>query len=121
MDYKILENGNLELTLLESEVEDVTELLEKATNTDHGFLCDLMEYARWPGNGHLYPVQPEWVAALTEAPIISDEVVYEDDDSVRVPGRVWWYPGYELSSFAEVLIRERRVVFEAAPENVQRA
>jgi hypothetical protein len=121
MQYTILENGNLQLTLEDNEVADVEDLLEKASDRDHGFLCELLDYAGLSTNGHLYPVLPHQVGALTDAPIISDEVVYEDDGTVNVPGKVWWFPGYELRSFAEELLRDQQVIFTASPENQNKA
>jgi len=120
MNFEITKNGNLRFIMPPEEKKDIAELFEKCTHTDHGFLADLLEYAGWPGNGMLYTVRPEWVAALTDAPIVSDEVVYEDDGTVNVLGSVWWFPGYEMRSFAEELLRDGEVLFTAAPENAER-
>lgn len=115
MQFEKLPNDNLVLIMEPQDADEVAELLRKTTHMDHGFLADLLEYARWPGNGMLYQVQPEWVGALTDAPILTDEMDYEDDGTVAVKGRIWWYPQYETSAFAEVLLEHGRVVFQQAP------
>lgn len=117
MDYEILANGNLKLTLEgEEDREEVREMLEKATHKDHGFLADLLEYTKWQPNGELHQVSPEELGALTDAPILTDDVTYEDDTDKRlIIGKVWWYPEYQVLSFAEELLKHGEVVFTLAP------
>jgi hypothetical protein len=121
MQYAILENGNLKLMLEDEDVEDVTDILEARGNQDHLLLSDLFEHAGWPGNGILYAVMPEHVSgALTDSPIISDDVAYPDDGSVLVRGNVWWFPNYPIRNFCRDLLEDRQVIFTAAPENATR-
>lgn len=116
MDFHVTPNGNLTLTMDPGEREDLQDLLDRTSHRDHGFLADLMEHAGWTGNGRLWQVYPEHIpGALTDAPIISDEVVIEDDGRVNVVGRVWWFPGYEMRSFAEELLEKGAVTFTLAP------
>lgn len=119
MDFQINPNGSLTITRDDSEVAELQELLDRAPHKDHSFLADLLgDYTGWEGNGRLHVVRPEWVGALTDAPIVADEVVHNDDGEMpTVPGNVWWFPQYEMRSFAEDLIRNGKVIFTAAPEN----
>lgn len=120
MKYNITPNGNLELIAEDEDKDELAELWANPTHRDHGFMADLLEYTGWPGNGHLYQVQPEWIAALTDAPILSDDVQFNDDGMPSVTGNVWWFPNYAIESFAETLMRDGRVLFHAAPENASR-
>lgn len=117
MEFKTLPNGNLEITREEAEKADLQEILDRSTHKDHGFLAEMLEYTGWEPNGQLFTVQPEWVAALTEAPILADDLSYPDDDepTLTPESRVWWFPDYQIESFAETLIRHGRVVFTSAP------
>lgn len=117
MRFCILNNGNLEIVTEEGDKAELQDILDKTPHRDHGFLADMLEYAGWQANGELFQVSPEHVGALTDAPILSDDVTTEDDGTVRVKGRVWWFPQYESTSFAETLLETGRVVFAAAPEN----
>jgi hypothetical protein len=119
MNFAITDNGNLELTCDDSEKADLQEMLDKATHMDHGFLADLLEYTGWSPNGRLYQVQPEWIGALTDAPILTDACVLDEDNApfaVSVTGTVWWFPNYMVESFAETLIKTGRVLFTKAPD-----
>lgn len=122
IDFNVLASGNLEITCEAADKEDLQDLLDRCTHRDHGFLADLLEHTGWSGNGKLYQVQPEWVAALTDAPILTDDLTYPEDSGMpEVTGTVWWYPDYMVKSFAEELISAGRVTFtkgeRVAPEN----
>ena len=115
MKYEIL-NGNLVISLgNEADREAAQESLDRASNRDTDFLNDLLE--DWTANGHLYAVRPEWIGALTEAPIITDDLTIEDDGTPVVNGDVWWFPDYQVKSFAEELLEKGSITFAAAPEN----
>jgi hypothetical protein len=114
MKFEQLPSKNLALIMEPADADEVAEMLRNATHLDHGFLADLLEYARWPGNGLLYQVSPEWVAALTDAPMLTDDLELTDAGDANVRGQVWWYEPYQVSSFAEVLLRDGRVVFQHA-------
>lgn len=116
MDFRILPGGNLEITCEEGEKADLQEILDRVTHRDHGFLAEMLEYAGWQPNGHLFQVQPEWVGALTESPILTDDLRCPDsaEPALSPESKVWWFPNYQVESFAETLIRDGRVFFTAA-------
>jgi hypothetical protein len=116
MEFNIQENGNLQIVAEPSDIPELTEMLERTPHKDHGFLADLLEHTGWTPNGRLYQVFPEQIGALTDAPILSDNVEHLDAGQVNVRGKVWWFPAYEIRSFAEDLIANGEVIFTAAPD-----
>lgn len=116
MKYEITPNGNL---LISSEPEDA-EMLAHLKDINQGddvtFLADLLDQTGWSGNGQLNTVRPEDIGALTDAPILSDDVTIEDDGHATVNGRVWWFPNYMITNFADVLIEKGQVVFTLGGE-----
>ena len=60
-------------------------------------------------NGGYSLLKPEWIGALTEAPIISSEPIVFDEDnlpySLPETAKTWYYNDYMISSeFKEMLI-----------------
>lgn len=117
MKFSVTKNGKL---LIESESED-KDMLEDAKRrcgeNDISFMAELLEETGWQANSRLMQVNPEDIGALTDAPILSDDVRYKDDGSVEVMGNVWWLPDYMVRNFADDLIEHGKVSFEPAPEN----
>lgn len=116
MKFNILPSGNLELAIEDDlDREELQESYDKAQNhRDHGVLADLLEFTGWTPNGRLYQVAPESIGALTDAPILTDDMSFSDDGRQEVVGKVWWFPNYQVESFAETLIKAGRVVFTQA-------
>lgn len=107
--------GNLKFTMEEEDREAVQDLVNRYPH-DGMFLRELLvEYTGWSGNGQLFQVNPEDVAALTDAPIVSNDVEVLDNGDVLVRGDVWWYPQYEGHHFGQVLLDHGHVYFTAAP------
>lgn len=119
MKFDIKPNGNLVLTLEPGDREALADDYNDHGADDSRFLVDILEHTGWEGNGRLYSVQPEDVGALTEAPILADNKQIADDGTVTVPGNVWWFPDYMVTSFAKKLMTDGSVTFTAAPENEQ--
>ena len=42
-------------------------------------------------------ILPEWVGAMTDAPIIAEHVNFTDDGTPEIEGRVWWFPSYMVT------------------------
>lgn len=120
MKYEQLENGNLKISLEnDDDAEELQTMIDRASNLDHGVLADILEYTGWQGNSELLQVQPEDIGALTDAPILTDDMTYTDGDTDKreVVGQVWWYPEYAVYSFAKVLLEEKEVIFTLAPSD----
>lgn len=109
MKHTILPNGNLEFSL---EPGDDKEEILSWPESEADFR--LLEACNLIGNGW-DPVAPEWIGALTSAPIISDGATCDDDGTWTVEGRVWWFPNYTVESPYETLCRKGRVEFTFAP------
>lgn len=119
MELNILPNGNLRIALTDTASRDlIKDLLDTHGDNDTLLLANLLEDTGWQPNGRLHLVAPEQISALTDAPIVADELGIADDGTVDHVGKVWWYPSYMLKNFARVLLEDGSVVFTAAPENV---
>jgi hypothetical protein len=116
MKHTILPNGDLKITLDEDDDRDELQAMQER-NDEHGFLAELLDYAGWSTNGILESVMSYQIGAMTDAPLIAEDVEYDDDDEGKVlhTGWIWWFPGYETVSFAERLIATGSVIFKRAP------
>jgi len=115
MKFSITQTMNLEIVLEDADRQAIQDMVEKYPH-DGMFLQELLvEYTRWSGNGQLFYVNAHEIGALTDAPIITDEVDYPDDGDRKVTGNVWWYPAYERYHFGEELLKHGRVFFTFAP------
>lgn len=117
MKQSITENGNLRIEIENrSDKAWVRETLASRGGDDRLFLDDLLDSTGWLGNAVLTQLSPHQVAALTDAPILTNEVAYDDNGDVTVLGDVFWYPGYAIHHFGEVLLNQGHVTFlRAAP------
>ncbi len=57
-------------------------------------------------------VPPEDIGALTAAPILSDEIVRDDEGRVTEAGRVYWYPDYAVRDEIEELRASLVLIFQ---------
>jgi len=57
-------------------------------------------------------VPPEDIGALTAAPILSDEIVRDDEGRVTEAGRVYWYPDYQVRDEIEEIRKELVLLFQ---------
>lgn len=69
-------------------------------------------------------VEPAAIDALTDAPIITDDMDYPDSGEVapHPEANIWWYPSYAIRAFIDDLIRDGETVFTYVPveeESVQ--
>jgi hypothetical protein len=65
-------------------------------------------------------VRPEWIGALTDAPILTNELIGEDfsiSDPPENVGDTWWFPDYQITDPWEVLKNTGRVIFEPEENN----
>jgi hypothetical protein len=111
MKLTILANGNLEISL---DTEDDREDIASWSEGDHWER--MFEECGAIGNGWTM-IAPEWIGALTDAPIVSDDCDLGDDAKLTRIGRVWWFPNYMIEDPIVTLVTSGRVVFRAAPEN----
>jgi hypothetical protein len=110
MQYQILDNGNLKISVDGTDdIESLNDMYDQLG--EELFLAELLEKTGWRQNGQLYEVMPEWIGALTDAPIITDRLEYDDSGSADEIGNIWWYSEYESKSWVEILLNDGSVVF----------
>ena len=116
-EQTVLPNGDLKFTLTGEAREEAIENHESG-----GYLWrdvgDLVCEHDMTANGELYIVLPEWIGALTDSPIFTDELEYDggDTDTVSHVGRVWWFPDYQILDPMQILLDTGEVIFQRAPE-----
>jgi len=57
-------------------------------------------------------VPPEDIGALTAAPILSDEIVRDDEGRLTEAGRVYWYPDYQVRDEIEEIHQKLALLFQ---------
>lgn len=114
MRYAQTPNGHLELVAEPDDKEMLADLFDRHGHNDNDFLSQLFESTGLTPNGHLYLVNPVDVGALTDSPIVSDEVLHNDEGQVSTVGNLWWFPNYAIRSLADKLVRDGRVLLTAA-------
>ena len=62
-------------------------------------------------------LRPEWIGALTDAPILTDDLTIGDDGTAEYVGDVWWYPNHAITDPWEVLKNTGRVIFDPEENN----
>jgi len=85
-------NGNLRIVLLPEARAEVEEIASKELDAD----SRLAETIEWQLSNGWSLLPPEDIGALTEAPILSEEVDYDDQGNVDQVGTVYWYPQYDV-------------------------
>ncbi len=111
IEYTILPNGNLLFTASNQARADYSEELKRKGSEDV-FYEVLGPYR---DNGILHPIEPEWIGALTSAPIIAEYHTTEDDGTETVDGAIWWFPDYMIRDPMAELFHKGRVEFTLAP------
>lgn len=107
VEFDTQTNGNLHITLLPEAREDVQEIASQQLTSDN----KLAEVIEWHiGNGWSF-VDPADIGALTEAPILSEDIDYDDHGNVQHVGAVYWYSEYEVKDPVAQLIENGFVDF----------
>lgn len=114
MRYAETTNGHLELIAEPEDTEMLSDLFDRHGHNDTDFLAQLFESTGLSPNGHLHLVSPRDVGALTDSPIVSDEVCHNDEGDVISVGKLWWFPNYAVRSLPEKLVKDGRVLLTAA-------
>ena len=101
-------NGNLHITLLPEAREDVQEIASSQELTADNKLAEVIEWHL--GEGWSF-ISPEDIGALTDAPILSDDIDYDEYGKVRHVGAVYWYSEYEVKDPVAQLLENGFVDF----------
>jgi hypothetical protein len=86
-------NGNIRIALLPEARDDVQEIASKELTAD----SKLAQVIEWQLSNGWSMVQPEDVGALTDAPILTEEIDTDTQGNVLKVGTVYWYPQYDVS------------------------
>jgi hypothetical protein len=106
-EFEIQSNGNLRIVLLEEGRESVEEIAAKEITAD----SKLGETIEWQlGEGWSF-VRPEDIAALTDAPILTEEIETDNQGNVLWVGTVYWYLQYDVSDPVTKLLENGYVDF----------
>lgn len=107
--------GHLCLQAEPADRDMLDDLTARVGHHDTLFLHELFEETGWSSNGQLRLLSPESVGALTDAPIVTDDMTFENDGSTTVPGQVWWFPEYAVVSLSDKLRKNGAVTLTLAP------
>lgn len=108
VEFDTQANGNLRITLISESREDVQEIASLRELTADGKLHEVIEWQL--ANGWTL-VPAEDIGALTEAPILSEDIDYDDHGNVQHVGVVYWYPEYEVKDPVAQLLENGFVDF----------
>lgn len=114
MRYAETTNGHLNLIAEPEDAEMLSDLFDRHGHNDTEFLAHLFESTGLSPNGQLHLVNPCDVGALTDAPIVSDEVCRNEDGEVIRVGKLWWFPHYAIQSLPDRLVKDGQVLLASA-------
>jgi len=110
VDLEKAQDGNLRIRLNRSGRRHFAEIRQQRDAYGiHAALCALLEDHLCNG---WEMVPPEDIAALTAAPILSDEISRDDEGQVTEAGRVYWYPDYQVCDEIDELRSHLMLVFQ---------
>lgn len=115
MNLNINPNCSITLEAQADDMEMLENIQQRCEGDDARFLIELLDETGWTPNGKLFFVRPEHLGALTDAPILTDELEVDDEGKPVRFGRVWWYPQYEHKDCAQELISKGKVTFAGCP------
>ena len=110
VDLEKTTDGNLRIVLTENGKAEFGVIVEERDKFGiHAALCTLLEDHLCTG---WEMVPPEDIGALTAAPILSDDILRNEEGSVVEVGRVYWYPDYAVRDEIEEIRRDLVLVFQ---------
>ena len=83
-------------------------LIDRSVNITNMDIYELFEYQLCNGWNL---VQPEQIGALTEAPILSDDIAHDDNGNIENIGTIYWFPDYMIIDFAKQLLEKGETIF----------
>jgi hypothetical protein len=110
-NFEILPNGNLKITLTQDGKIELNRIQTEYAEDwiDYETLWNILEHQLCNGWDWL---RPEQVGALTDSPILTNDVTYNDNGEVEKIGQIWWYPNYMIDNLTEVLYNNGYIIFE---------
>jgi hypothetical protein len=109
-------NGNLVITLTPAGREEIATAEADGENIDSDFyMGQLFDH---PFCNGWEVIQPEEIAALTSAPIFSDEAERDEQGKLLAVRRVYWFPNYQIESPIQTLKEKGVVIFTGVGDEV---
>jgi hypothetical protein len=110
VDLRKTDDGNLSIALTRNGRRELATIVEERdAHGIHAALVALLEDHLCNG---WEMVPPEDIGALTAAPILSDDILRDEEGRVTEVGRVFWYPDYAVRDEIEELRRDLVLVFQ---------
>lgn len=106
--FTILENGNLRISLNVGMEKDLREILDRELG-DFGALLDATEQY-WTNGWGVHSASQ--LGQLSDAPVICEDSTVEDDGSITLNGRSWYYLPYMVFSPLEKIWENGYVDFQ---------
>lgn len=106
-----LPSGNI---VIMADNEDRAELADQYRDADKGYPGAEAYVLECLRDDYLDEVRPEWIGALTDAPIFAESVTIEDDGTPTIGGEIFWFPDYAVTDPYRQLANCGRVVFQQA-------
>jgi len=104
LNFFELPNGNLLIKATKEAREEFGKFGKELRNKpEDNALYDLMEDIACNSSWSL--VRPEFIGALTSAPIICDDVEFGDDGNEQANGKIWWHEAYQIESTIEKIFK----------------
>ena len=110
VDLQKTESGDLCIVLTENGQADFTTIEEERDS--HGINAALFTLLEDHLCNGWEMVPPEDLGALTAAPILSDEIVRDEQGRLVEAGRVYWYPDYAVRDEIEEIRTKSAIVFQ---------
>jgi hypothetical protein len=119
--FKVLPNGNLNITLTEEGREWLREEMEQQDEGELDFFVNdemvFLELCETPLCNGYNQVSPETVGALTDSLILSDGILDEETTEEQAKAtKVWWFPNYAICSYLADLIQPEGITFTLAED-----
>lgn len=108
VEFEVLKDGPLHITLLADQRAEVEEIVADSQLSGDEKLERVIEWHL--GNGWEW-LLPEEISALTDAPLLSQEVERDDLNHIISLGAVYWYREYEVLDPVQELLTHGFVDF----------
>jgi hypothetical protein len=108
IEFNELENGKLRLTFFnEAAREEIAEMIDK--HGEMSILYDATE-SYWANGWGVTSADRLW--QMSEAPVIVEDYTVEDDGSVTLYGKAWYFSNYMIESAIETMLEKGYVDFD---------
>jgi hypothetical protein len=108
IEFKELENGDLRLSLIDSQRENLEDVVNNDKLGDFGKLFKATE-SYWTNGWGV--TSADQLHQLSEAPVIVEDLSVEDDGSITLYGKAWFQGDYMIKSAVETILEKGYIDF----------